>query len=203
MNRLAIVAVGFVATSALATLAADAPEGSSDKRGCGSINLGEPRIFYKHNMRCHKAKHYARRLYKTDGRDQPRRFTCTSNSHFNQGAACRHDFKNKNFGWHPADKRKAAAKRKKCGTYRSESSYARGKVIAIRGVGCLEARKVAKTYDHTGRSRGRWECFLAHGGGRALFSCGYGGTAGDVRDFPHALVAKGVGERDRPLKVRR
>ncbi len=70
--------------------------------------------------------------------------------HLNQGAACRHDFKNKNFGWHPADKRKAAAKRKKCGTYRSESSYARE--------------------DHCD---------------------------------PRGRLPKGVGERDRPLKVRR
>ena len=55
------------------------------------------------------------------------------------------------------------------------------------------ARKVAKKYDHKGVAKGRWGCFLAHGGGRRLFSCGYGGTHGDIRDFPHALIAKGVG----------
>lgn len=80
-----------------------------------------------------------------------------------------------------------------CGTYSSDSSYSTAKVIAIRGVSCREARKVAKKYDHKGRGRGPWECFLAHGDGRALFSCGYGDSQGDVRDFPHALVAKGVG----------
>ena len=83
-----------------------------------------------------------------------------------------------------------------CGTYESTSSYPRAKVIAIRGVGCAEARKVAKKYDQFGQSKSPWECFLSHGGGRRLFSCGYGGTQGDVRDFPHALVAKGVGGAD-------
>jgi hypothetical protein len=109
VNRLAIVAASVVTTLALAAPAADASEGSSTKRACNSINLGEPRVFYKHNMRCHKAKHYARRLYKTDGRDEPKKFACESGSNFNQGARCQHDFKNKLFGWHPFDKRKVSS----------------------------------------------------------------------------------------------
>lgn len=84
--------------------------------------------------------------------------------------------------------------RENCGTYRSESIYSKAKVIAIRGVDCDEARKVAKKYDHKGLSRPPWECFLSHSGGRRLFSCGYGGSEGDVRDFPHALVARGLGQ---------
>jgi len=88
----------------------------------------------------------------------------------------------------------AAPKREDCGKYSSASIYPKAKVIAIRGVDCGEARKVAKKYDHKGAAKGRWQCFLAHGGGRRLFSCGYGGSQGDVRDFPHALIAKGVGK---------
>jgi hypothetical protein len=88
------------------------------------------------------------------------------------------------------------AKRESCGKYSSASIYAKAKVIAIRGVDCAEARKVAKKYDHKGVPKGKWQCFLAHGGGRRLFSCGYGGSQGDVRDFPHALIAKGVGQPD-------
>jgi hypothetical protein len=84
-----------------------------------------------------------------------------------------------------------------CGKYDSTSIYPRAKVIAIRGVGCRDARRVAKRYDHKGQAIEPWECFLAHGGGRRLFSCGYGGSQGDVRDFPHALVARGVGEPTR------
>jgi hypothetical protein len=85
-------------------------------------------------------------------------------------------------------------KRQDCGKYASASIYPKAKVIAIRGVDCGEARKVAKKYDHEGTAKGKWQCFLAHGGGRRLFSCGYGGSQGDVRDFPHALIAKGVGD---------
>ena len=51
---------------------------------------------------------------------------------------------------------------------------------------------MAKKYDHKGRARGPWECVLGHGG-RTLFSCGFGGASGDIRDFPHALTVKGVG----------
>ena len=87
-----------------------------------------------------------------------------------------------------------AAKREDCGKYSSASVYPKAKVIAIRGVDCGEALKVAKKYDHKGTAKGKWQCFLAHGGGRRLFSCGYGGSHGDVRDFPHALIAKGVGQ---------
>ncbi len=79
-----------------------------------------------------------------------------------------------------------------CGTYPSVSIYPKGKVKAIRGVSCREALRVAKKYDHKGRARGPWECVLGHGG-RTLFSCGYGGASGDIRDFPHALTVKGVG----------
>jgi hypothetical protein len=80
-----------------------------------------------------------------------------------------------------------------CGTYKSTSIYGKGRVFAIRGVKCRKARKVAKKYDRKARSPGPWKCALAHGGGRALFSCGYGESSGNIRDWPHALVAKGVG----------
>jgi hypothetical protein len=80
---------------------ADAP--ASDKAGCDSIKLGGPRIFYKHNMRCQKAKKYARRVYESGGRDEPRRFSCESGSNFDEGGSCHHDSKDKYFGWHPAD----------------------------------------------------------------------------------------------------
>src|SRR5262245_51541806 len=79
-----------------------------------------------------------------------------------------------------------------CGTYDSTSTFDRGQVFAIRGVKCRKARKVAKRYDHRGTAPRPWKCALAHGGGKALFSCGYGESSGDIRDWPHALIVKGV-----------
>jgi hypothetical protein len=86
----------------------------------------------------------------------------------------------------------AIGKREGCGRFTSASIYTKAKVIAVRGVACRKARKVAKKYDHKGVAKGKWECALGHGG-RRLFSCGYGGAGGNLADFPHALIAKGVG----------
>ena len=85
-----------------------------------------------------------------------------------------------------------AARTKACGTYASTSIYKRARVYAIRGVGCSDARSVARRYDH-GKGTGRWRCFLAHGSGRRLFSCGYPPRGGDIRKSRHALEVRGVG----------
>jgi hypothetical protein len=92
----------------------------------------------------------------------------------------------------------AAADRRSCGTYSSDSIYPRARVFAVRGVGCHRARRVAKRFDHKGEPPGPWKCFLGHAG-RRLFSCGYpppeGG--GPITAAQHALVARGVGLADR------
>ena len=93
-----------------------------------------------------------------------------------------------------ADDGRDEARAKSCGTYASTSIYDRAKVIAIRGVGCDKAKKVARRYDQKAKETGPWRCGLSHGGGRALFSCGHPATGGDLRDAEHALKAKGVGE---------
>jgi hypothetical protein len=87
-----------------------------------------------------------------------------------------------------------ALARKTCGKISSTSVYDKAKVIAIRGVGCAKARKVARRYDHDSKQTGSWQCFLAHDDLPRLFSCGRGAESGDVRKWPHALVAKGVGQ---------
>ena len=76
---------------------------NAGKRGCATINLGGPKIFTKHNMRCEKAKRKAERVYRTRGDHEPRNFSCTSGSNFEDGGFCQHDSKDKYFGWHPAD----------------------------------------------------------------------------------------------------
>jgi hypothetical protein len=86
-----------------------------------------------------------------------------------------------------------ALARKGCGKIGSTSIYDKAKVIAIRGVGCSKARKVARRYDQRSKQTGGWQCFLAHDDLPRIFSCGRGGESGDVRKWPHALVAKGVG----------
>ncbi len=94
----------LIVTAVICAPAGAAAPGIDSKGACSSINLGGPKVFYKQKMRCANAKHYARRLYKTDGRDEPRNFSCQSGSNFNQGAGCQHDFKNNRFfGWFPAD----------------------------------------------------------------------------------------------------
>jgi hypothetical protein len=189
------VGAGALALGLTIVLSAGGAQGSAGgKRGCDSINLGGPKIFFKQNMNCKSAKKKARQVYRSRGQNEPRKFDCESASNFEEGGSCQHVSKNKAFGWHPADKRKAA-KRERCGRYNSTSNFDKARVTAIRGVECDEALKVARRFDHKGDAKAPWECFLAHGGGRALFSCGYGGTSGDVRDFPHALVARGVGPR--------
>jgi hypothetical protein len=88
-----------------------------------------------------------------------------------------------------------ALARKGCGKIATTSGYDKAKVIAIRGVGCSKARTVARRYDQEAKQTGSWQCFLAHDDSSSrLFSCGRGGESGDVRKWPHALVAKGVGE---------
>jgi len=80
-----------------------------------------------------------------------------------------------------------------CGTFASTSIYPTARVTALRGVACGRALEVAKAYDKSGKQLGTWRCALAHGGGTALFSCGKGGRRGNLRKWPHALVARGEG----------
>ena len=88
-----------------------------------------------------------------------------------------------------------AAARRSCGTISSTSVYPYARVVAIRGVSCRTARRVAKRYDRSGRSSRGWRCALAHGDRPRLFSCGSGGRRGDLRRFPRALEAIGTRQR--------
>lgn len=90
------------------------------------------------------------------------------------------------------------AKRRSCGTITSTSVYPFARVVAIRGVRCRHARRVARVYDHEGRSPGRWRCVLAHADRPRLFSCGYPPTRGDIRRARHALEAIGTRRRAGP-----
>jgi hypothetical protein len=80
-----------------------------------------------------------------------------------------------------------------CGTFASTSIYPTARVTSLRGVGCARALEVAKAYDKHGKQLGAWRCALAHGSGTALFSCGKGGRRGNLRKWPHALLARGEG----------
>jgi endonuclease YncB( thermonuclease family) len=99
---------------------------------------------------------------------------------------------------HPARAAALAAKRRSCGTITSMSVYPFARVVAIRGVRCRRARRVARIYDHEGRSPGRWRCFLAHSDRPRLFSCGYPPTRGDIRRARHAFEAIGTRRRAHP-----
>lgn len=81
-----------------------------------------------------------------------------------------------------------------CGTIPSTSIYARARVVAIRGVSCATARRVALTYDRGVRSPRGWGCFLAHSDLPRIFSCGSGENpgGGDVRGSSRAFEVIGV-----------
>jgi endonuclease YncB( thermonuclease family) len=97
----------------------------------------------------------------------------------------------------PARSSAVSARRHSCGTVRSTSVYPFARVVAIRGVRCRRARRVARIYDHEGRSPGRWLCFLAHADRTRLFSCGYPPTRGDIRRARHAFEAIGTRRQGR------
>lgn len=102
----ALAAVGLVAGggTAPADPLPSSPAVVERGGGCNSITLGEPRVFYKNNMGCDRAKRYARRVYRRNGNWEPRNFSCESGSDFNEGGGCRHDSKPRTFfGWHPFD----------------------------------------------------------------------------------------------------
>ncbi len=107
MSRLLIRGIAIAAIAALSVaspVAVASPESSdAGKRSCNTINLGGPRVFTKHNMRCEKAKQKATRVYKTNGAHEPRNFSCTSGSNFEEGGFCEHVSEDKYFGWHPGD----------------------------------------------------------------------------------------------------
>lgn len=83
-------------------------------------------------------------------------------------------------------------KREQCGTIHSTSIYSSARVIALRGVGCYKARRVAQHFDHSGDlTIGRWRCAYAHSDLPNLFSCGWPAD-GNLRQANHALLARGV-----------
>ena len=103
MRRMVLGIAMIAALTLAATGPASGDTGDSAKRGCGSINLGGPKVFTKHNMHCSKAKAYAKDVYASRGEDEPRRFNCSSGSGFDEGGYCEHVSKDKYFAWHPGD----------------------------------------------------------------------------------------------------
>ena len=88
-----------------------------------------------------------------------------------------------------------ASGRRSCGTIESTSVYPYARVVAIRNLTCRKARRVAKRYDSRGTAPPNWRCALAHNDRPRLFSCGSGGTRGDLRRWPRALEAIGTRRR--------
>jgi hypothetical protein len=86
----------------------------------------------------------------------------------------------------------AGAARKTC-TGAVAFSGTRIVVVTLRGVTCAQAKRVVRAFDR-GRPPRPWSCGLAKApfdriDGRVVgFSCGRGGTRGDLRRWPHAFV---------------
>jgi hypothetical protein len=84
----------------------------------------------------------------------------------------------------------AAKKLKNCGTINFSGKQT--KILVIRSTKCTTAKRVARRYGK-GRSIGSWRCALSHGnakyrGHRYGFSCGRGGSSGDLKTWPHAFI---------------
>ncbi|HEY8584546.1 MAG TPA: hypothetical protein VIL49_16420 [Capillimicrobium sp.] len=68
-------------------------------------------------------------------------------------------------------------------------------VVVLQGVRCGAAKKVARRFDRRGvGGTGAWRCAYAHApfrkvlGSKVGFSCGKGGTSGDLSQWPRAFV---------------
>ena len=68
-------------------------------------------------------------------------------------------------------------------------------VVALQGVRCGTAKAVARRFDRRGvGGTGAWRCAYAHApfrkvlGRKVGFSCGKGGTSGDLSQWPRAFV---------------
>jgi hypothetical protein len=97
-----IAIASLLLTGALVTSAAN--PATAEARKCQAIKIdGKSYAFYKQSMRCKRAKRNARRVAKTRGNWEPKTFRCTSGSGFRNGGHCRHNHRNKLFGWHPFD----------------------------------------------------------------------------------------------------
>jgi hypothetical protein len=99
-----------------------------------------------------------------------------------------------------AQAEQAQSSRRSCGTITSTSIYPYARVVAIRGVSCWTAGRVAKRYDNGATAPRGWSCALAHDDPPRLFSCGSGGRSGDLRAWPRALEAIGTRRRGTPLR---
>ena len=83
----------------------------------------------------------------------------------------------------------ASAKLKSCGSI--SFSGTKTKIVVIRSTSCKTAKKIAHRYAKFA-STGKWSCALAHGSSKyhgydVGFSCGAGGSSGDLKKWPHAF----------------
>lgn len=68
---------------------------------CINLDYGGTRyVFYKEGIRCRRAKRWARRVHRTEGRWEPRRYDCNSGTNFRRDGACERS-RRKFFLWYP------------------------------------------------------------------------------------------------------
>ncbi|MGE5636002.1 MAG: family 43 glycosylhydrolase [Nocardioidaceae bacterium] len=96
---------------------------------------------------------------------------------------------------------RAPKRNEACGPITLASARTTGRLVAVRGVTCTAARRVAAAYAEKGRAPKGWRCFRARNGPTRLFSCGKGGLVGDVRHWPAALEVQAVGSSPSPAST--
>jgi hypothetical protein len=84
-----------------ATAASAGPEATA--AACNSVRYdGRSYVLYRQGaVRCKFARKWVRRLHRSEGRNEPRGWTCSSGSNFRTGGGCTKG--RKAFGWHPGD----------------------------------------------------------------------------------------------------
>jgi hypothetical protein len=103
MKRLLTLLVCTAAVAAPAGGAAAAPDAEATAAACNSVRYdGRSYVLYRQGaVRCKFARKWVRRLHRSEGRNEPAGWTCSSGSNFRTGGGCTKG--RKAFGWHPGD----------------------------------------------------------------------------------------------------
>jgi hypothetical protein len=108
---IACLAIACTSIFAASSFAGSSGSGTKAERGSAPVSAaascktvrygGRSYVLYKKGVRCVFAKRWVRRLNRSQGRNKPAGFKCSSGSKFRSGGSCVRG--NRVFGWHRGD----------------------------------------------------------------------------------------------------